>query len=112
MILICYYNYYFFGDNTTKIGFVILFKRLSIKKTIEEAINENKILKPDLKIRIKAFHKESREQCIKRRKSEQNNNDNNGEIISVEFSEWDKIDNGGGKFQREFDDTDEFIMKF
>ena len=30
----------------------------------------------------------------------------NGEIISVEFSEWDMVDNGGGKFQREFEDTE------
>ena len=109
-ILICYYNYYFFGGNSTKIGFVVSFKRLSIKKTIEEAINENKILKPDLKIRIKAFHKESREQCIKRRKNETNNN-MNGEIISVEFSGWDRVDNGGGKFQRAFEDTDEFYYE-
>ena len=34
-VLICYYNYYFFGRNNNKIGFAILFKRLSFKKTIE-----------------------------------------------------------------------------
>ena len=31
-ILICYYNNYFFGKNNRQIGFVNLFKRLSIKK--------------------------------------------------------------------------------
>ena len=120
-ILICYYNYYFFGRNINKIGFAVLFKRLSINKTIEQAINENKILKPDLKIKIKAFHKESREKCIKIRKNNINNNENddydkeniiiNGEIISVTFSDWGSVENGGGKFPEKFENTDEFIYQ-
>lgn len=120
IIMFCYLVYEREFNKEKYTGISCLFKKLSICKTRKSAINENAILPPELKIKVRAFHKESREKLVKYGMYEAYDHvellgrDDFGDLniyrtkqysgieeleIETKYSEWKRVDRGGGKVE-------------
>ena len=100
-------------------GLGCLYQRVIVTKTIEEALNINRNLKPKLIIKIRSFHQESREkwEYIKEilqlglprvfydyNKGHYLENPVVGverKVIDCKISDWGRVDEGGGKYKKE-----------
>ena len=119
---------FYLHQHDTSSGFVYFLKLLSFP-TIEQAINESKRLQPCLKIKARSFHQESREICDIYQKAniysspqyyyeqEEGSNDlvlkERLHFLKKQFmfektiySEWDRVDQGGGKFKEKLESND------
>jgi hypothetical protein len=120
LYIISTYKYFkdmFKEETTEKInkGLGYLYQRLKFKETIEEAVNKNREAQSILKIKARAFHKESRQvfELIRTRIIKGQHitvQDSHGiyhdgrEIVNVDtviddvqISEWGRVDQGGGR---------------
>ena len=123
LILFCYFSFWSSNEDRYYKGYsgiACLYNRLSISKTKNSAIKENAILPPELKIKVRAFHKESREKLVIYGKYERYDHvellgrDDFGDLgvyrtrqyagieelpVETKYSEWKRVDKGGGKIE-------------
>ena len=121
----------FIKKNDTQSGLIYFIKKLSLP-TIEQAINENKRFQPCLKFKVSSLHKESREVCNKYLRikiygpSYQYSEIQGNSLVFKErcdflreekkfqkttYSEWGRVDQGGGKFKIFYDNDDQYIYE-
>jgi len=129
IVFILYFLYQIGGiKDSSPSGFAYFLKLLSLP-TIKQAINENKRLQPCLKIKARSFHKESREICNKYKNVDiygsaeyyYEKEEKGKDLVLKEripflrtekrhekttYSEWDRVDQGGGKFKEKFESND------
>ena len=131
IVFIIFYLYQIKGKkNGTPSGFVYFLKLLSLP-IIEEAISQNKRLQPCLKIKARSFHQESREICNKYKNVDiygdaeyyYEKEEKGKDLVLKErlpflgteerhaettYSEWSRVDRGGGKFKEKFVPNDKY----
>ena len=129
---IFFYAHQMKKDNTDNLsGWVFILRKKNKLPLVEEAISENTILQPLIKVKARAFHQESREVCKRYKIVDVYGNPkygyeereggkivvlptfekvDNDEVFDKEFnSDWARVDQGGGKFKEKFISDSKYI---
>ena len=133
LISICFYSYSICHMDEKSSGWVYYIRKLGLPLA-SQAIMQNAILSPRIKVKARAFHKESRQICKKYKKVDiygdseyyYEKEEYGKDLVLRErlpylrteekyddtyYSDWGRVDQGGGKFKYNYDSTDKIIYR-
>ena len=128
LISICFYSYSICHMDEKSSGWVYYIRKLGLPLA-SQAITQNAILSPRIKVKARAFHKESRQICKKYKKVDiygdseyyYEKEEYGKDLVLRErlpylrteekyddtfYSNWGRVDQGGGKFSQKYVSTD------